>query len=101
VANYLSRNMHLTPNFHPDDSNQLTKQLHWAAPFLEAYSLNVIPMHQSRLCDMVRKRLGLYSDELQHLVQPHAGKPPLLGCLRLLIQYIGSYRPYGSPFLYP
>jgi len=40
--------MHFTPKFHPDDSNQPTKQLHWAAPFLEAYSLNVVPMHQSK-----------------------------------------------------
>jgi len=54
-----------------------------------------------RLCDIVRKSLGLYSAELQHLVQPHAGKPPLLGCLRMLIQYISSYRPYWSPFLHP
>jgi hypothetical protein len=39
--------MYLTPKFHPDEGNQLTKQLQWAAPFLEAYSLNV-PMHQSK-----------------------------------------------------
>jgi len=40
--------MHFTPTFHPDDSNQPTKQLHRAASFLEAYRLNVVPMHQSK-----------------------------------------------------
>ena len=32
---------------------------------------------------------------------PQAGGPPLVGCPRLLIQYIRSYPPYWSPFLYP
>ena len=32
---------------------------------------------------------------------PKAGGPPLVGCPRLLIQYIRSYRPYRRPFLYP
>jgi hypothetical protein len=30
-----------------------------------------------------------------------AGGPPLVGCPRLLIQYIRSYRPDRRPFLYP
>ena len=32
---------------------------------------------------------------------PQAGGPPLVGCPRLLIQYIRIYPPYGRPFLYP
>ena len=32
---------------------------------------------------------------------PQAGKPPLVGCPRLLIQFIRSYPPYRRPFLYP
>jgi len=33
--------------------------------------------------------------------KPQAGGPPLVGCPRLLIQYIRSYPPYRRPFLYP
>ena len=32
---------------------------------------------------------------------PQAGGLPLVGCLRLLIQFIRSYPPYRRPFLYP
>ena len=32
---------------------------------------------------------------------PQAGGRPLVGCPRLLIQFIRSYPPYRSPFLYP
>jgi len=32
---------------------------------------------------------------------PQAGGPPLIGCPRLLIQFIRSYPPYRRPFLYP
>ena len=32
---------------------------------------------------------------------PQAGGPPLVGCPRLLIQYIRSYPPYPRPFLHP
>jgi len=32
---------------------------------------------------------------------PQAGGPPLVGCSRLLIQFICSYPPYRRPFLYP
>jgi len=32
---------------------------------------------------------------------PQAGGPPLVGCSRLLIQYIRSYQPYRRPFLQP
>ena len=31
---------------------------------------------------------------------PQAGGPPLVGCLRLLIQFTRSYPPYWRPFLY-
>ena len=32
---------------------------------------------------------------------PQAGEAPLVGCPRLLIQFIRSYPPYWRPFLYP
>ena len=32
---------------------------------------------------------------------PQAGGPILVGCPRLLIQYIRSYPPYRRPFLHP
>jgi hypothetical protein len=32
---------------------------------------------------------------------PQAGGPPLVGCPRLLIQYIRSYPPHRRPFLHP
>ena len=32
---------------------------------------------------------------------PQAGGPPLVGCPRLLIQYIRSHPPYRRPFLHP
>jgi len=32
---------------------------------------------------------------------PQTGRPPLVGCPRLLIQYIRSYPPCWRPFLYP
>ena len=32
---------------------------------------------------------------------PQAGGPPLVGCPRLLIQFIRSYPPKRRPFLYP
>ena len=33
--------------------------------------------------------------------RPLAGRPPLVSCPRLLIQYIRSYPPYWRPFLHP
>ena len=35
------------------------------------------------------------------LPNPQSGGPPLFGCLRLLVRYIRSYRPYWRPFLHP
>jgi hypothetical protein len=35
--------------------------------------------------------LGIYALEAKHI---KAGEPPLVGCPRLLIQYIRSYPPY-------
>ena len=32
---------------------------------------------------------------------PQVGGPPLVGCLRLFIQFIRSYLPYRRPFLNP
>jgi hypothetical protein len=37
----------------------------------------------------------------QHLAQTQSGRPPLVGCPRLLILYIRSYPPYWRPFLHP
>ena len=32
---------------------------------------------------------------------PRAGGPPLVGCPRLLLQFIRTYPPYRRPFLHP
>ena len=40
---------------------------------------------------------GVVSDSSNH----EAGGPPLVGCPRLLIQFIRSYPPYRRPFLHP
>jgi hypothetical protein len=37
----------------------------------------------------------------QHSLNPQAEGPPLVGCPRLLIQYIRSYPPYWRPFPHP
>ena len=63
---------------------------------------------------------GLFCPQRKHLAHEHfitfcfsrggvvsaspntqAGRPPLVGCPRLLIQYIRSYPPYRRPFLHP
>ena len=41
------------------------------------------------------------SDQASHPYKTHAGGPPLVGCPRLLIQFIRSYPPYRRPFLNP
>jgi hypothetical protein len=45
-------------------------------------------------------RLFLMVRRCQHLAQPKAGRPPLTGCPRLLILYIGSCPQYRGPFLH-
>jgi hypothetical protein len=37
----------------------------------------------------------------QKLAQPPSRRTPLVGCSRLLIQYIRGYHPYWRPFLHP
>ena len=49
---------------------------------------------------MFRNRIRLYS-ELLAPPNPQAGGSHLVGCPRLLIQYIHSYPPYWRPFLHP
>ena len=46
--------------------------------------------------------LRFYGEELLALRPTHqAGRSPLVGCPRLLIQCIRSYPPYRGPLLYP
>jgi len=42
----------------------------------------------------------LWGEVVSTSPNPQAGGPPLVGCPRLLIQYIRSYPPYRRPFLY-
>jgi len=56
----------------------------------EAYSLTA-SQHDTFL------RVGVFSTSLN----PQVGGPPLVGCQRLLIQYIRSCPPYWRPFLHP
>ena len=51
---------------------------------------------------MFRNKANFYGEKLlPPLPNPQAGGPPLVGCLRLLTQYIRSYPPYWRPFLHP
>jgi len=48
------------------------------------------------------KKPVFYGEELSTLRPTNpAGGPPLVGCPRLLIQYIRRYPPYGRPVLHP
>ena len=54
-----------------------------------------------RLCEMSCKILCFYREDLLKLApNPQVGRPPLVGCPRLLIQYIRSYPPHWRPFLH-
>jgi len=51
---------------------------------------------------MLRKNASFYGEELStHRLTAHAGGSLLVGCPRLLIQYIRNYSPYWRPFLHP
>jgi hypothetical protein len=51
---------------------------------------------------MFREYASVYVEELSSpRSTPQAGGPPLVGCPRLLIQYIRSYTAYWRPFLRP
>lgn len=89
--------MHLTPKFHPDESNQLTK-LHWAAPFLEAYNLNVVPMHQSKT------KASWHGSKMVRVLQWGAAIPcpnptlenhPFLVVCECLFDILATTRPIG------
>ena len=46
-------------------------------------------------------RYVIMARSCKHLPNPQDGGPRLVGCPRLLIQYIRSYHPYWRPFLHP
>jgi hypothetical protein len=51
---------------------------------------------------MYRNKAGFYGEELlAPRPTPQVGGPHLVGCPRLLIQYIHSYPPYWRPFFHP
>ena len=58
------------------------------------------PEQASRLW-LFLNRSVLQGRVVSTLPNPQAGGPPLVGCPRLLIQFIRSYPPYRRPFLYP
>jgi len=68
-----------------------------------------IPMHgpesvkeiQNLTPFSLRCTLILFYHIYIYILYPQAGGPPLVGCPRLLIQFIRSYPPYRRPFLYP
>jgi hypothetical protein len=51
------------------------------------------------VCEYFVTNVRFYSEE--PLPNPQSGGPSLVGCPRLLIQYISSYPPYWRPFLHP
>ena len=60
----------------------------------------VSPEQTSRMCMFLNISI-LQGGVVSTSPNPQAGGPPLIGCPRLLIQYIRSYPPYRRPFLYP
>jgi hypothetical protein len=66
-----------------------TRALHWSLSW--ARSIQSIPSHPISLrSTFLLFRRGV----VVPTPNPQAGGPPLVGCLRLLIQYICSYPPY-------
>ena len=66
------------------------------------YRIRKCPQVRGLLYDWFVTWYVFYGEELlAHRPTPQAGEPPLVGCPRLLIQYIRSYPPYGRPFLHP
>ncbi|KAJ4426046.1 hypothetical protein ANN_27673 [Periplaneta americana] len=80
--------------FKCDDCGQLVT---FQAPNLKPYSLAVVvpenQSHSEAYC-IDSYQAGFYGDRLLVLRPTQAGGPPLIGCPRLLIQYIRSYPPY-------
>ena len=58
------------------------------------------PEQASRICVFLNISV-LQGGVVSTSSNPQAGEPPLVGCPRLLIQFIRSYPPYRRPFLYP
>ena len=58
------------------------------------------PKQASRMCVFLNICV-LHGGVVSTSPNPQAGGPPLVGCPRLLIQFIRSYPPYRRPFLYP
>jgi hypothetical protein len=54
----------------------------------------------SAYCLTVSQHMFLLGGVVSTSPKPQAGGPPLVGCPRLLIQYIRSYHPYLRPFLH-
>ena len=52
-------------------------------------------------CEYILTKVFVTGRRCSHLANPQTGGPPLVGCPRLLIQYIRSYPPYRRPFLHP
>jgi hypothetical protein len=59
---------------------------------LRSFSQGIRP--GPRLFEHIRNKLIFYGEEFAPRPTPQAGGPPLVGCPRLLIQYIRSYPPY-------
>jgi len=49
----------------------------------------------------ITKHLFSWGGVVSTSPNPQAGGPPLVGCPRLLIQFIRSYPPYQRPFFHP
>jgi len=56
---------------------------------------------QGFVCEYFVTRYVLMGRSCQHLAQTQSWRTTLVGCPRLLIQYIRSCPPYWRPFLHP
>jgi hypothetical protein len=62
----------------------------------------IITAFTSAFVCIFRNKICFYGEEtLAPRRNPKAGGPPIVGCPRVLIQYIRNYPPYWRPFLHP
>ena len=65
------------------------------------YCIHKCPQVRGFLCEYFVTNTFLRWEVVSTSSNPQAGGPPIVGCPRLLIQYIFSYTPYWRPFLHP
>jgi hypothetical protein len=85
----------------PDQYRLLTFQVPNLMSLFHCLGCTKVTVQVRSMCSCFVTQLDFKVRTCQHLAQPQAGKPPLVGCPQMFIQYIHSYPPYWRPFLHP